>query len=87
MNIDPEETEKLTARAQAGDAAAFEELFARHRRRLRQAIALRMDSRIAARLDASDILQETYLEATRRLPALPRAPDHAVLSVAALDCA
>ncbi len=29
---------------------------------------MRMDRRIAARVDASDILQETYLEAFKRLP-------------------
>jgi RNA polymerase sigma-70 factor (ECF subfamily) len=31
------------------------------------AIALRIDWRVAARIDASDVLQETYLEAFRRL--------------------
>jgi RNA polymerase sigma-70 factor (ECF subfamily) len=31
-------------------------------------IALRMDRRIAGRVDASDLLQETYMEAFRRMP-------------------
>jgi RNA polymerase sigma-70 factor (ECF subfamily) len=63
-----DETQSLLDRAKNGDQAAFEALFRRHRARLLQAIALRMDRRVAARVDASDVLQETYLEAFRRLP-------------------
>ncbi len=68
MNQDPAETQGLLKRARAGDHSAFEELFNRHRIRLRKAIAMRMDRRVAARADASDILQETYMEAFKRLP-------------------
>jgi RNA polymerase sigma-70 factor (ECF subfamily) len=63
-----DETQSLLDRAKNGDQAAFEALFRRHRGRLLQAIALRMDRRVAARVDASDVLQETYVEAFRRLP-------------------
>jgi RNA polymerase sigma-70 factor, ECF subfamily len=63
-----DETQSLLDRAKNGDQAAFEALFQRHRARLFQAIALRMDRRVAARVDASDVLQGTYLEAFRRLP-------------------
>jgi RNA polymerase sigma-70 factor (ECF subfamily) len=58
----------LVAAAAAGDAAATERLLQRHRDRVRRAIALRLDRRVAGRIDASDVLQETYLEAARRLP-------------------
>src|SRR5262249_29978722 len=51
------------------DVAAVTSAFAAHRDRLLRAIALRLDRRVSARVDASDILQETYLEAVRRLPA------------------
>jgi RNA polymerase sigma-70 factor (ECF subfamily) len=68
MSGDLNETQTLLDRARGGDQAAFEELFNRHRARLRRAIAMRMDRRVAARVDASDILQETYLEAFTRLP-------------------
>ena len=68
MNADPDKTMELLKRAKEGDRSAFEALFKRHRARLRQAIAFRMDRRLAARADASDVLQETYLEAFRRLP-------------------
>ncbi len=68
MSQDPAETQGLLEQAKTGDHSAFEELFNRHRGRLQKAIAIRMDRRIAARVDASDILQETYLEAFKRLP-------------------
>jgi len=61
-------THELLERACDGEQAAFEELFKRHRGRLQKAIAMRMDRRLAARIDASDVLQETYLEAFKRLP-------------------
>jgi RNA polymerase sigma-70 factor (ECF subfamily) len=51
-----------------GNQLAFEELFKRHRGRLLKDIAMRIDRRLAARVDASDVLQETYLEAFKRLP-------------------
>jgi len=68
LAADPDNTRELVDRAKKGDERAFEELFKRHRERLRQVIAFRMDRRLAARADASDILQETYLEAFKRLP-------------------
>jgi RNA polymerase sigma-70 factor (ECF subfamily) len=60
-------TRRLLDQAQAGDASAFERLFARHRTELHQVVALRMDPRLRARFDPSDVVQETQLEAFRRL--------------------
>jgi RNA polymerase sigma-70 factor (ECF subfamily) len=68
MKTNPDETENLIERTREGDTAAFEALFERHRGKLHKAIAMRMDRRVAARVDASDVLQETYLEAFKRLP-------------------
>lgn len=62
------ETRRLLAQAAAGEAAAFEQLFSRHRSYLRKVIEMRLDDRMRRRVDASDVLQETQLEATRRLP-------------------
>ena len=56
------------ARAAAGDPAALAEVFARYRERLRRMVRLRLDRRLAGRVDASDILQEAFLDASRRLP-------------------
>ena len=58
----------LLARARAGDAAALETIFARHRDRLRRMVEIRLDRRVQARIDASDVVQEAYLEVLTRLP-------------------
>src|SRR5215471_6110054 len=61
------DTEELLQRSQAGDRQARGMLLQRHRKRLRRLIALRLDRRLAARLDPSDIVQEVLAEADRRL--------------------
>src|SRR5262245_51120402 len=66
-NPDSAETQRLLHRAEAGDRQAFEDLFARHRPYLVQVIDLRLDARLRARIDPSDVIQETHLEAFRRL--------------------
>jgi RNA polymerase sigma-70 factor (ECF subfamily) len=63
----PPDTEELLRRARGGDADARGALLERHRRRLRHMIACRMDSRLAARVDPSDVVQEALAEADRRL--------------------
>ncbi|MFN0054941.1 MAG: sigma-70 family RNA polymerase sigma factor [Planctomycetales bacterium] len=59
---------KLLEQARLGDAGAIDALFAQEREPLRRAVALRLDCRLAARFDASDVVQQTLLEAARRLP-------------------
>jgi RNA polymerase sigma-70 factor, ECF subfamily len=59
--------EDLLTRARAGDERALADLLGRHLAAIRRAIQLRLDRRLAARVDASDVVQETYLEASRRL--------------------
>jgi RNA polymerase sigma-70 factor (ECF subfamily) len=61
------DTEQLLDRAGRGDREACDRLLARHRQRLRELIALRLDRRLAARVDPSDVVQETLAEAARRL--------------------
>ena len=56
-------TDDLLRRAKAGDTAALGALFAHYRDRLRKMVRLRLDRRMAGRLDASDVLQEAYLDA------------------------
>jgi RNA polymerase sigma-70 factor (ECF subfamily) len=65
---DSEETHCLLGQAQAGDRQAFERLFDRHRSYLLEAVASRLDPKIYARIDPSDLVQEAHLEAYRRLP-------------------
>jgi RNA polymerase sigma-70 factor (ECF subfamily) len=61
------DTEELLRLAEEGDLAARNRLLERHQQRLRSLIALRMDRRLAARIDPSDVVQESLAEADRRL--------------------
>src|SRR5436309_2120553 len=56
-------------RAAGGDAAARQQLLARHRARLRRMVAIRLDRRLAARVDPSDLVQESLADAARGLDA------------------
>jgi RNA polymerase sigma-70 factor (ECF subfamily) len=66
------DTEDLLRRAADGDAYARGALLERHRPRLRRMVALRMDPRLAARVDPSDVVQETLAKADQRLDAYLR---------------
>lgn len=61
------ETSALLERARAGDQQAVNELFARYRDRLRRMVDIRLDRRVQGRVDASDVIQEAYLEVSQRL--------------------
>jgi len=50
------------------DSQAVGRLFDEHRDRLKLMVRLRMDQRLRGRIDASDILQEAYVEAFERFP-------------------
>ena len=63
------ETEALIRQAADGDRSARQRLIALHRERLRRMVAVRMDGRLAARIDASDVVQEALAEADRHLDA------------------
>jgi RNA polymerase sigma-70 factor (ECF subfamily) len=62
-----EEIAGLVARLQTGDQAALGELFDRHRDKLRRMVDLRLDHRLAGRVSASDVLQEAYIDALKRV--------------------
>ena len=66
--LESEEVAKLLARAADGDEAALTLLFSSCRKRLKQMVRLRLNRLLQGRVDDSDILQETYLEAAKRLP-------------------
>jgi RNA polymerase sigma-70 factor (ECF subfamily) len=74
MNSRAADTEDLLQRAAGGDQASWGALLARHRDRLRRMVALRLDQRVQRRLDASDVVQEAYVEASRRLPEYVQQP-------------
>lgn len=58
----------LLTRAAEGSDEAWVLLMGRHRRRLRQVIAIRLDARLAGRLDPSDVVQEVFVDAVGLLP-------------------
>src|SRR6516165_9581653 len=61
------ETQALLDQIRRGEPAAIDRLLAKHREPTRRMIDMRLDHAIAARVDASDIVQEVLLEASRRL--------------------
>ncbi len=67
-----QDTDELLRRVASGDLPAQEQLFDRHRGRLRGMVAMRMDGRLAGRLDPSDVVQETLLAASKQLEAYVR---------------
>jgi RNA polymerase sigma-70 factor (ECF subfamily) len=67
-------TQELIQQAQHGDAAAVDELLARHREPVRRMIGLRLDRAVAPRVDASDVVQDVLLEASKRLAEYLRDP-------------
>lgn len=74
---DSPETMRLLERARQGDQAALDELLQQHRPFLRRLVELRLDPKLRARIDPSDVVQEAQLEAAVRLhnyldkPAIP----------------
>ena len=67
-------TVDLLVRARAGDQQALNEIFTRHRDRLRRMVEVRLDHRLQARVDASDVIQDAYVEVVTRLGEYLRDP-------------
>jgi RNA polymerase sigma-70 factor, ECF subfamily len=74
MENNSAESVDLIEHACAGDRAAMNALFTRHRDRLVRMVEMRLDSRLQGRLDASDVVQEAYVDVTRRLEEYLRDP-------------
>lgn len=72
---DSQMNEELFLRLEAGDEHAFVELFSRYRDRLKQMLEFRMDRRLRGREDASDILQEVYIDAHQRMAHYLKKPE------------
>jgi RNA polymerase sigma-70 factor, ECF subfamily len=53
--------------AASGDSDALGRLFQSHRQRLERMVRVRLDHRVQSRMNASDVIQETYIEAGERL--------------------
>ncbi|MEK7674230.1 MAG: sigma-70 family RNA polymerase sigma factor [Verrucomicrobiota bacterium] len=57
----------LLDRLRRGDQQALAELFALYREQLKRMVDLRLDHRLAGRVSASDVLQDGYIDALKRL--------------------
>jgi RNA polymerase sigma-70 factor, ECF subfamily len=67
MANDPSATLQLIERLRGGDRQALTELFQHYRDRLRRMVELRLDTRLQGRVDASDVLQDAFLDVAARL--------------------
>jgi RNA polymerase sigma-70 factor (ECF subfamily) len=77
MDPEPGDVRDIYEQLRGGGRGALAALFNRYRDRLRRMVMLRMDDRLRARVDASDVLQEAYLDVERDLDAYladPRLP-------------
>jgi hypothetical protein len=74
MDNQANDTADLLQRARAGDQAAVNDLFTRHRDRLRRMVELRLDRRLQGRIDASDVIQDAYVDVVTRLDEYLRDP-------------
>jgi RNA polymerase sigma-70 factor (ECF subfamily) len=76
---DTGEIDALLTRAAQGDEQALGDLFARYRDRMKRMVNLRLDRRLSGRIDPSDVVQEAFLEARKRLPELAQKRELPVL--------
>ena len=65
MNENPDDERRMLME---GGQTFFASLFSNYGARLERIINFRLDPRIRGRIDAADVLQEAYLEASTRLP-------------------
>lgn len=72
-NDNSEEMDLLELAAN-GDSQSLQEIFTRYSERLKRMIRLRIDPRVKGRVDASDVIQEAYIEICRKLPDYVREP-------------
>lgn len=67
MNQPADLSDQLIAQMRDGSEDALAEVFSHYRERLRRIIRFRLDYRIAGRVSDSDVLQETFIAAVKRL--------------------
>src|SRR4051794_2793389 len=74
MSDEAPTTDQLLDRAAAGEAAAWGALLTAHQERLMRMVAFRMDTRLRGRIDAADVVQEVFVEASAHREAYFRVP-------------
>ena len=71
LNLAPE----IVDRMRRGDPQALADVFSHFRQQLRRIVRFRLDYRLAARVSDSDVLQETYIAAAKRLDHFSNHPE------------
>lgn len=69
------ESHEILTRLRQGDQDTFAELFSGHRVRLKQMLSHQIDRRLLVRTDLSDILQEAYIDALKRVEHYLKKPE------------
>jgi RNA polymerase sigma-70 factor (ECF subfamily) len=69
MDKPPSEQNDLIKQLKNGDRQALAAFFDQYRERLRRMVELRLDPRLRTRLDASDVVQDAYIDVARDLDA------------------
>ncbi|MGL4421403.1 MAG: RNA polymerase sigma factor [Gemmataceae bacterium] len=69
------ESDSAELRLRAGQTNAAAELFTACRTRLKRMVRLRLDRRLQGRLDASDVLQDVFLDVQKRAADFANKPD------------
>jgi RNA polymerase sigma-70 factor (ECF subfamily) len=72
---DAADISELLARLRQGEQQALADLFARYRDPLRRMIDVRLDHRLNGRVSPSDVLQEAYIDALKRVEHYFAKPD------------
>lgn len=67
MSIEDPVSEELRSLAGSGDKNGVRQVIERYRGRLKKMVAVRIDPRLSARVDPSDIVQEAVMDAETRL--------------------
>src|SRR5262245_7449475 len=77
-NSDDSSERELRKRACGGYEDSWAALFDGHRDRLKRMVDLRLDRRLQGRIDPSDVIQESFLEAVHGLPDYLKQPSCSV---------
>ncbi len=75
MDDEGVEQSRLLERLERDGQPAFGEEFSRHRERLRRMVEFRLGARLRGRVSASDVMQDAYIDALKRLRHFRAAPD------------
>jgi RNA polymerase sigma-70 factor (ECF subfamily) len=71
-----DDTAPLVRRAIQGDRSAIDSILLRYRQQLRRMVAVRLNSRLRARFDPSDVVQIVLAEAAQKMVNFNQPPEH-----------